>query len=239
MPRYVIEGVITNNGVCRVLLSTSNNFDEDNNFDAISGATVSITEDQGGAILLTERKPGNYQSAYLKGKTGHTYHLLVNIKGQQFTASSVMPPQAVKIDSVFFSTEILGGTNRRIANACYTDPPVKGNCYRFVQYINEHKESTVFVDNDKFNNGHTVAYPLYFRNNDDDARRNIISGDTVRIEMHCIDSTLYKYWYSLSSLTAAVWAAPATPSNPVTNITGGALGYFSAHTVRSIRVVVH
>jgi hypothetical protein len=45
-----------------------------------------------------------------------------------------------------------------------------------------------------------------------------------------IDEAVYKYWYSLH-FNGGDGGNIATPANPVTNISGGALGYFSAQTV--------
>jgi hypothetical protein len=62
-------------------------------------------------------------------------------------------------------------------------------------------------------------------------------GDTVAVEMHCIDPAMYKYWFSLSQ-SATGETETASPANPVTNLSGGTLGYFSAHTVRSKSIIV-
>ena len=55
--------------------------------------------------------------------------------------------------------------------------------------------------------------------------------------MECIDRPIYKYWYSLDR-SATGGSGQATPSNPVTNLQGGALGYFSAHTLQSRTMIV-
>ena len=67
--------------------------------------------------------------------------------------------------------------------------------------------------------------------------RNIKSGDTVTIEMLGIDEAVYKYWYSLH-FNGGDGGNIATPANPVTNVSGGALGYFSAQTVDRKTVIV-
>jgi len=58
--KYVIEGIITNEpGVCKVYISQSKLFNEDNQFDKISGATVKI-KDNATEVLLAESQPGLY-----------------------------------------------------------------------------------------------------------------------------------------------------------------------------------
>ena len=69
--KYVIEGVVTNQpGTCMVLLSQTNNFDDDNEFAGVSGAQVQITERGGAATLLTETYTGVYQATGLTGASG-------------------------------------------------------------------------------------------------------------------------------------------------------------------------
>ncbi|MEO6219108.1 MAG: DUF4249 domain-containing protein, partial [Ginsengibacter sp.] len=65
----------------------------------------------------------------------------------------------------------------------------------------------------------------------------IMSGDTILLDMQCIDAAVYKYWFSLNQ-SATGNSQSASPANAVTNINGGALGYFSAHTLQTKSVIV-
>lgn len=237
-PRFVIEATISNNGICRVLLSYSAGISSTDSFAVIHNAKVLISDNKAAAITLPEKAPGVYQSVEVKGRPGHTYDLTVVINDRVFTATSVMPAIAVRPDSLYFTTEAVSGTDQLIANVWYTDPVGAGNNYRFIQFVNEHKEATVFVNNDKLNDGKAQAFPLFYLKHDGNEKRNISKGDTVRIELQCIDANMYKYWYSLSTVSGTQVFSAVTPANPVTNISGGALGYFSAYTSRSLRVVL-
>jgi hypothetical protein len=55
--------------------------------------------------------------------------------------------------------------------------------------------------------------------------------------MQCIAPAVFKYLYSLDQ-GASGGNNSASPANPVTNIEGGALGYFSVHTIESKTMVV-
>jgi hypothetical protein len=70
-----------------------------------------------------------------------------------------------------------------------------------------------------------------------DDPRNIKTGDEVRIEMLGIDTSVLRYWYTLSTGGARGVGNVAAPSNPITNIQGGALGYFSAQTTNRKTVI--
>jgi len=54
--------------------------------------------------------------------------------------------------------------------------------------------------------------------------------------MQCIDKNVYEYWYSLDQSSTGS-SQSAAPGNPVSNMQGGALGYFSANTLQSRSVV--
>lgn len=226
--KYVVEGVITNEpGVCKVLISQTKNFNDDNQFNAISGAMVTIS-DNGTVVPLKETKPGNYETIDINGIPGHMYELSVTIGNQHFTASCSMP-QPVWMDSLYISRGPFGKFN--FAYIKYSDPAGIDNGYRFVQYVNGKQEPTIYWANDEFTDGMSTTRQLDITTDDEDDPRNIQSGDTVTVEMFCLDDSVVKYWYSLRSDGGDGSGSTAAPANPVTNIKGGALGYFSAHTV--------
>lgn len=236
--KYVIEGIITNEDTCRVLLSTTSNFTDDNNFRGVSGAVIQVSDNGGTPVTLAEVKKGVYENLHISGIPGHTYQLKVMIEGHVFTASSQMPAP-VAFDALYVSRASVAGRNRVVANVGYRDPQEPGNSYNFVQYVNGEQRPDIFVNNDNLSNGRDVFLALYspaeIREEDD-----LKEGDSLYVEMQCIDPNVYKFWYSLNT-GASGSDVLATPSNPVSNVTGGALGYFSAHTVQyqGLRVIIN
>ena len=232
--KYVVEGVITNEpGVCRVNLTQSKPFYENNQFPGISGAIVTV-KDNDDEFSLPETQPGVYETTLLNGTPGHTYKLSVSIDNNVFTATSKMP-LPVSLDTIYISNGPFG--EFKFATVGYSDPPGVSNSYRFVQYLNGVKDPAIFWQNDEFTDGQTVLIQLDTGVDKKDDPRNIKSGDTVMIEMLGIDDAVYKYWYSLH-FNGGDGGNIATPANPVTNVTGGALGYFSAQTIDRKSVVV-
>jgi hypothetical protein len=57
--------------------------------------------------------------------------------------------------------------------------------------------------------------------------------------MNCVDKNVYDYFFTLSGVTGNNGFQTATPANPVSNISNGALGYFSAHTTQRVKVEVY
>ena len=70
-----------------------------------------------------------------------------------------------------------------------------------------------------------------------DYERSLKKGDQLTVEMRCIEMPVYLYWYSLTQ-GALGQNQSASPANPVSNITGGAIGYFSANTFEAKTMTV-
>jgi hypothetical protein len=218
-------------------LSTTKNMSEPNIFPGVSGAAITVTDDAGNNIAFRETTPGYYLAPSFVGVAGKTYKLEVKVNGETFTARSTMP-QKINLDTVFISNEILFGETRKLVNLSYQDPPGKGQCYRYVQYINGKKSKPIFANNDDYSDGKYVETKLwYLVDEDENPEEEIKSGNTVTLDMLCIDNIVYKYWYSVFQ-SATGNSQSASPANPVTNISGGALGYFSAHTIQTKTLVV-
>jgi hypothetical protein len=226
--KYVIEGVVTNEaGACKVLLTRSRRFYEDNQFEGVGGARITVA-DNGVEVSLRETAPGVYETSSINGTPGHTYRLAVTINNQLFTATCTMP-QPVLLTDLFVSPGPLG--QFKFATVAYNDPANQRGYYRFIQYLNGAKDPAIFWESDEFRDGQAVSLLLDTGVDKKDDPRNIQSGDTVMVEMLCIDPVIYKYWYTLRSRGGVGGTNTVAPADPVTNITGGALGYFSAHTI--------
>jgi hypothetical protein len=232
--KYVIEGVVTDQvGGAVVKITQTKDFKENNDFPGVSGAAVSIS-DNGVAVQLQETGNGIYTDAALKGIPGHHYTLEVKVDGQIFTASSSLP-EKVNFDTLYVKEEEIFGTNKKIPNIGYIDPPGPGNSYRFVLYKNGEQQKTIYVINDDYADNRPASWQLLTYDEEEEEDK-VKTNDIIRVDMFCIDSAMYKYWFSL--FAASGGDSGATPANPVTNISGGALGYFSAHTSQRREVVV-
>lgn len=239
-PKYVIEGMVNNEaGGAKVIISMSKKFTDDNTLNGVSGAQVNVESD-GTTYPFTAAGNGVYQNNTLTGIPGHTYRLTVKINNDTYTSTSIMA-QPVSLDSVYIVNDEFGTnkdkTKLRLATVKFKDPDGVKNYYRFIQYIDNIKEKTIFVDDDEFTNGQEVNSRLNFNNDNDVPTREIRTGKQVRVEMQCIDPLVYKYFYSLNS-DASGDGNNATPANPTSNISGNVLGYFSAYTVTRKTITV-
>jgi hypothetical protein len=234
--QIVIDGEVNNQpGPYTVRISKSVNYTADNNFPAVTGATVVISSD-GITDTLNEFIPGTYTTHLIQGMSGSNYALSVLAEGQTFTASSTMP-DAVSLDSIGFTTTARNDNNLN-AIIYFQDPPGIPNYYRFIEYNNGKPMTNGrgnYVFDDRLSDGRYVGETLF---NDSS---NFKIGDTVSINMKCVAQDVYNYWYQFGQISGngrGGFSAP-TPANPVSNITGGALGYFSANTSQTKSVVIN
>ena len=229
--RYVVEGNVTDQaGPYLVTITKSINFDQDNVWPTVSGAIVVITDVTAGHVdTLTEATPGNYNTHIITGVPGHKYQLYVNAANHVFTATSIMPA-VVALDSLYTQANPFGGKHPELV-PLYTDPILVGSnyhYYHFTEYKNDTESSNIIIRNDALINGQVVRMPI--------GGDGLNSGDSVAIYLECIDSGIYQYY---STLNQTEDQNSASPSNPLTNLTGGALGYFSAHTSSLKTLIVH
>ena len=231
--QIVITGEVNNRtGPYHVAISKSVDFTSDNTFPPVSGAFVTIAS-SGFVDTLTEKKPGDYITHSFIGTPGFTYQLYVETEGKVFTASSTMP-QPVDIDSISF----VEGINDNIyAVVNFQDPPGIANFYQFIEYANNiafsnGRGNSIF--DDRLSDGRYINRVLY-----DNDSTDIKPGIKLTVELKCVDENVYNYLNGLlqSSANGGSFASP-TPANPSSNITGGALGYFTANTKTSRSVEI-
>ncbi|GGA99441.1 DUF4249 family protein [Puia dinghuensis] len=235
-PQIVIEGEVTNNRVpYLVRISKTVNFSASNVYPPVTGATVIITDSTAGVTeqLLPSPDSGSYYTRLIKGVPKHTYSLNVTVDGKQYTAVSRMPAP-VRLDSVTFALNF-DFSNKQEINAVvnFQDPPRPGNYYQFSEVVNGRTIPNVFVFENRLSVGRYIQQPLF--NDSAYLQKN----DTLILTMNCVDENIYNYFFTLANVTGNNNFQTATPANPVTNLSNGALGYFSAHTTQRMKMLIY
>lgn len=225
--KIIIEGNITNGaGPYFVKITKSINLSEDENYPAVDNAMVTISDDAGNREILTPQGNGVYQANTIDGVVGRTYTLTVESEGRSYTAQSTMPQQvtfnAIKVREISIGNDI-----EYDLIPLYDDPIAKGNNYRFVLSVNAKLINQHLIQNDEIKNG--LVNTLRLEINDDDLK--LKPGDFVTLKMQCIDNSVALYYTTLALIADSGPGGGTTPNNPPSNISNGALGVFSAHTV--------
>ncbi len=233
-PKLVIDASISDQpGPYTILLYQSVGFNQDNVFPPVQGALVSIDDNAGNTDSLKEVLPGTYQTSVLQGIPGRTYKLTVNSDGNVYTATSTMP-LPVNIDTIFVENSLRSKNKDLLIR--FSDPADSSNYYRIVEKVTNSQPvngkivlpTLGSVTSDRLANGSEINFTP------DGNQPQLVPGDTVLVSLQCIDKNVYDYFRTARQNGSA----STTLSNPVTNITAGALGYFSAYSVRTKIIVV-
>ena len=234
-PKLIIEGNITNEpGPYFVKISKSIGLKETGENPVVDNAIVSISDDVGNTEILPSQGNGVYQCKTLRGLIGRTYTLTVQADNQIYIAQSTMPEfvlfDSIKVDQVVS----VGGNKEYNLIPVYNDPLVKGNNYRFMLSINKKLINQHFIQNDELKNGGTNT--LRIEVNDENLK--LKSGDSISITMQNIDRNVALYYNTLALIANSGPGGGTTPTNPPNNLSNGALGLFSAHTMQTKVTIV-
>ncbi|MGH1335427.1 MAG: DUF4249 domain-containing protein [Aureispira sp.] len=228
-PIPVIESYMENDSTCYALVTYTSNFFDNSSSPAVTDAVLTITDDAGNSEQMAHEGNGIYRGNTVVGVIGRTYTLSVGIAGETYTATSTMPP-LVPIDS--FTVQALSGffgggsgPERYWAYVNYTDPNVVTNYYAV---------RTTYYDSTETEQGFVTDYRIA----DDDLSDGIatrsfattnpfFSGDTITTELASLDQQTHLYFKTLQDALTGGFGS-AAPSNPTTNFSAGALGYFGA-----------
>lgn len=229
-PRIVIEGNINDSGdPWVVLVQETTPFKEQTAFKGLPDAVVTVTDGNNHTDTLVPASTfginieGVYGQLGLTTVPGQSYTLRVYVKGQLFESVSQVFP-ATPIDSLYAMSDGFGDGLRVTFD--YTDPTGVLNYYKADIVVNGAPYSSNERSDDKFTDG--VKKTVMFTEFDD-----LKTGDTVDVYFKSVDFNVYQYFFTLDENTSFVSAAP---SNPISNISNGALGYFNACSVTKRRM---
>ncbi len=232
-PKIIVEANLTNQqGPYKVKISHSVNYYDANNFPAETGAHVTLNDNAGTTETLAEVTPGNYETSTLQGVEGRTYSLkIVTADGSEYNAASTMPYH-VLIDSINFEPGREGNSFRVICK--FKDPEGVLNYYKLHLTSNDSTKidsTDIRIVADGFADGQELTLTY---------RTELVPGDSVFVMLECIDKTTYDFYRTLPDVEGGIRSfTSAPPANPVTNLSNGALGYFSARSVSVGAAVVH
>jgi hypothetical protein len=225
-PHIVIEGTLSDSSPwCLVELSQTVNFDETNTFPPISGALITLHDDVGNTELIPEYKPGTYEASTMQGVPGRIYTLTVAIDGKEYIATSIVP-SPVNIESLTVFTRHIGRDNSNGINVYFQDKANENNYYRIIVARNGDIQPDIFIYDDRVQDGNLMTASI-------NATENIFrTGELLSVYLQCIDKGVYDYFRTIR-LARGGGPQAASPANPISNFSNGALGYFSAYSVRS------
>jgi hypothetical protein len=230
----IFEGVLKNrDGASYFNLSRSVGiYDSEDAITAISDATIDVFDTQGNQFQFTEdpAHPGTYINHSFVAQPNTTYSMTAIIGGEVITGVSFTKSKPI-IDSLYTKPNPFDLEPPFSQWVYYhsSDPVDEENYYRLRIWRNGKEPSLYYIGNDYYINGQ--AYEAQFFGVD------ALPGDSIFIEMQEMDPDVYDYIYGLSNALTTGPFSPA-PSNPPSNLTGNAVGYFGVYMTDTMSMVV-
>jgi hypothetical protein len=170
------------------------------------------------------------------GQLNHAYSLKIVSGGKEYTATTTVPNLGKKIDSVWWKKPpVTSDSSKVIVMVRATDPPGYGNYIRY--YTKTNREPFYPPINSTFDD-YFIDGTTYELQVDKGVDRNLEvnydenffrRGDTVGLKLSSIDKATYDFWRTMEYSYSSVGDPFSTPTKVLTNIKGGALGYFGGY----------
>lgn len=250
--RLVVEGSITSElKIHTVTLKKSGNYFSNTEAEAVSNASVSITD--GSNVFFLEEDPvgsGIYKTTEeVRGDTGRLYTLNIDIEAPlnnetHFSANSFLN-RTVRTDSmisILYDSPFVFDPNDTVIlvnNIFGYEPEPAGDYYIVSLYKNGTllndtiDEYITIYDRDGGINGESI-FPFLFM-------EDFIAGDTVDMEFRSINKAYYDFIDGVKRISRGTdpFGFSGPPANAVGNIEGGdALGFFIASAVTRVSAQV-
>lgn len=248
---YVVEGWIEQGKYPIVYLSRSTSFFSEIDSADLFGLMVhqaKITVSDGTeSEILTLRKNVNhypiyyYEGTELKGETGKTYDLKIEITGQVITASTTIPP-APEFDSIW--SHDYNDTAAYI-DVSYTDNAATKDYYRtFIKILGQDEEympTYLNTFDDQYFSGRNVVLGLYRGSYGLSDMYNynkyFNKGDIVIVRFCRTDKEHYDFWMSYYGKILNIASFSPSTSRIISNV-NGALGVWGGYGASYYRIVI-
>lgn len=229
-PRLVIDASITEADVCKVTLTLTQGFWDQDKPKTVSGAAITLQDSKGNKETLTEiNLSGKYVST-MKGVAKETYTLIIEVNGQEYEATEYLPP-VVPIESIRIYKLDAGNDYHYYPCIAFNDPKGVENYYLYWLTINNKKMQKPGKEDDKNSDG-KFREPILFFDKDENNKEELKAGDHVIVEMQSISKGTYDFYNSIES------PGGSQNSNPKSNFSGNVLGMFKAYTSSIAEITV-
>jgi len=249
--RLVVSGRFTNETKShRIILSRTSDYFKNEQTPRETGASVKILEEGNSIpIVLTEVSDGIYETTpTVKGIVGKNYTLEIITKdGKQYNSTSYLDtvPNIDNVISEYTKDPFARDKNGKELytyelSISFQDIPIYDNNYMLNVFLDDKLLTDTLRERIYFNDyGANGLYypeiPFY------QIKKEYIDKDTVnlKVELSSISKVEYDYFYSLMYETdyrGSIFDGP--PANISTNITNGALGFFSVSAISSFETKI-
>lgn len=247
--RLVVQGGIHHvKGMAKrrqeIILTESIGYFDTDKIKPVTDASVSIQSDQGDLYVMSHssEKLGSYFSDSIQVSTGVKYTLMIQWKGEEYSATELMNTVA-PIDSIYqtYEEETTFEDAGFRTNVDFVDPASEVNFYYWELYANGKNQVIPdpgnggnLIQSDQFFNGAKIEG---YQPNEEAA---LEVGQLIEVRQYGISQRYYDYLRTLFEQTTDVPGILDTPPAPlrgnianVTNPKNFGLGYFQASEISS------
>ncbi len=229
-PLYVVQSVLSDEG-SYVRLTQSGNMDEPLIVDGVEEAQVSVVGEDGDSFTMEYFAEGYYFPFFSQQLVeGQNYTLNVEVDGQKFTSTALLPSTPVISDVIFSQQQFTADMNLVFCTVAILDTPDQENYYRYrfryfvtddVEEESGEEPSWSLLKEDVDGEKVWVMTHLYTPD------RELEDGDQITVEVQSISRGAYEFFYTLS-------LSSNSSTNPTSNVDGGCIGYFSPYSFSSV-----
>ena len=233
-PKLVVEGAVNDvDSILKIKLSKTGDYFHPSEYPKVSGAKITLAENNKNYKSLEETEPGVY-SIDIDCKQNMLYTLNIESDDKTYEAEATIPAK-ISIDSLtaMYSPPTPHRKEGFVVNCHFTDNPEVTNYFRLrvrkADTVNNEKR--FFIFDDKFIEGNSATMPWQY---------DIFQiTDTVVVELLSLDKSTYFFYKTLSDIAGSgMPGGGSTPANPETNLTNDALGYFGAYAISRDTIIV-
>ena len=225
--QVVIEGVVSNSSsASKIRVGLTQSAFEKSQPVSLSGALVTLSDDQGNSEVVKESQPGVFIPSTITGVAGRVYRLRVGILGKEYSAESRMPlPMSLDTIKYITSSSWFSFNSTSLKYYLTDKPGIEEYC--LIKAYSQNSSSFVWtIYSDKYAEGKQVVLESPEFNP---------TSNTIIVELIAVDKTTYEYFYSLREVLGNSISIPdllrMSDFNPKSNLTNNALGYFSAQAM--------
>jgi hypothetical protein len=234
--KIVVEGMITDEMKNHtVKISKTVDYSNQSALPVVSKAEVSITCDDS-TILLTEVKPGLYQTPVMAGEIGKTYKLKIHYNNYDYTAQSTMKP-TFTADSISVNYFAMSNKKEPMAEIKISgqESPEPNEFYLVKLRRNGHVVDSLdkwgivsdYMVNGKYLKSETTLVTPLSKN------------DTVSLEFYSVDESFFYFINQCKQTSQPAMFFNPPPANIKGNISDKILGFFQASAVKTSETCVY
>jgi len=262
-PKLVVEATIENGQAPFVYLSRSIGYFSSISYEilannSVSGAEVyvsdgtqthklkeySILTPAGSNLFYYTNDPANSSTA-ITGQLNTNYTLRILKSGNEYTASTKIPGITRQIDSLYWKPAPAGNpSDKAVLMVKATDPAGFGD---YIRYFTRQNRDPFYpglncVYDDQIIDGTTYEVQVERgipRTGSLPENYSFFNrGDTVTLKLANIDKGTYDFWRTMEFTYASVGNPFSSPTKVISNITGGALGYFGGYAAQYRTIII-